>query len=256
MAPAHASLPPGWTSLTLDEVDSTNSEAMRRAAAGERGPLWITARIQTRGRGRSGRTWASAAESLAATLMFSPGCPITALAGLSLVAGVAAHEAIAAALPDGLRQETRLKWPNDVLIDRAKVCGILVETSIFGVQPVAVIGTGINIGAMPDVEGRQTTALVTHGSTADFDEMRSALAAALARWLAVWSEGAGFAAVREAWMTRGGVLGEPISVNTGTGPISGRYAGLDDDGGLLLDVGPGPLQKFSFGDVALRSPTV
>lgn len=256
MQPPRSGLPPEWIELAVDEIDSTNSEALRRAAAGERGPLWITARQQTRGRGRSGRTWASIGESLAATLLFAPAAPVPALAGLSLVAGIASHDAVAAALPGAARAEVRLKWPNDVLIGRAKVSGILVETSLFGTEAVAAIGIGINVGAVPEVGGRETTALAAHGATADFREMSAALASALSRWLGIWSGGPGFAAIREAWLLRGGALGEPITVNAGGDLVAGRYAGLDADGGLLLDVGLGQPRKFSFGDVALASPTV
>jgi BirA family biotin operon repressor/biotin-[acetyl-CoA-carboxylase] ligase len=256
MHPSGPRLPTGWAALEFDEIDSTNAEAMRRAAAGERGPMWITARFQSRGRGRSGRTWASAGSSLAATLLFRPGCPVSALAGLSLVAGVAAHDAIVAALPDAGRPHVRLKWPNDVLIGRAKVSGILVESSIVGEDVVAVIGTGVNIARVPEVAGRETTALAEHGSSAGFADMSAGLAEALARWLGVWSDGRDFQAIREAWRERAGPLGELINVNAGSELVVGRYAGLDDDGGLLLDVGSGAPRKFSFGDVALLSPSV
>jgi BirA family biotin operon repressor/biotin-[acetyl-CoA-carboxylase] ligase len=256
MRPSTERLPAGWTAIEFDEIDSTNSEAMRRATVGERGPLWITARLQTRGRGRSGRAWASAGASLAATLMFSPRCPVPALAGLSLVSGVAAYDAIAGALPEAKRHLVRLKWPNDVLIGRAKLVGILVESSIIGEDVVAVIGTGINIGAVPDVGGRETTALVEHGSSADFASMSAALAEALARWIEVWSDGRGFSAIRQVWLERSGPVGEPMTVNAGGELVAGRYAGLDDDGGLLLDVGQGAPRKFSFGDVALAPPSV
>ncbi len=224
---------------------------MRRAASGACGPLWITARLQTHGRGRSGRAWASAGQSLAATLMFAPGCPVTALAELSLVAGVAAHDAIAAALPGSARAQVRLKWPNDVLIGRAKVSGILVESSIVGGAAIAVIGTGINIGAVPSVEGRETSALAAHGSTADFAEMSARLANALSVWIGTWDAGRGFPAVRDAWFARAGALGEPMSVNAGGELVAGRFAGIDDGGALLLDVGSGQPRKFTFGDVAL-----
>lgn len=245
------SLPAGWRVIAFDEIGSTNAEAMRLAAGGERGPLWITARHQTRGRGRSGRDWTTAGTGLAATLIIAPRCPAATLPQLSLVAGVAGCDAVAAVLPEAARPLVRLKWPNDVLIGAAKASGVLVESSIFADGAVAAIGTGINIAAPPGIAGRAITAIGAHGSIADFERMGATLARSLAHWIDVWADGAGFEAVRQAWLERGGPLGEPMTVNANGELAGGRYAGLDADGGLLLNIGTGKLRKFSFGDVAL-----
>ncbi len=229
---------------------------MRRAVADERGPLWITAGLQTRGRGRSGRAWASAGDSLAATLLFAPGCPITSLPELSLVSGVAAHDAIASTLPVQARTVCRLKWPNDVLIAGAKVSGILVESTILAGAPVVAIGTGINVRALPSLDDRPVTALAAHGATTDVASVGLALAHALARWLGVWAAGTGFAAIRQAWLDRAGPAGELMTVNADGERVSGRFVDLDTDGGLVLDDQSGMRRKFSFGDVALGAPRV
>jgi len=249
--------PPSWRRLSFDDIDSTNAEAMRRAVSGERGPLWITARHQTKGRGRSGRAWTSAEGSLAATLLFRPDCTLAELPQISLVAGVAAQDAIAAALPIDVRRQTRLKWPNDVLIDGAKVCGILVESTIFGSDPVAVVGIGINTAAAPKLVDRLSTGLAQHGAATASERMSTLLAAALARWLETWrAPASGFAAVRAAWLERGSRIGEAMSVHAGGAQVAGRFAGLDGDGSLLLTDEAGTLRKFTFGDVALGAPKV
>ena len=99
----------------LPETDSTNAEAMRRALAGEAPPLWVLADRQTAGRGRAGRAWASQPGNLFASLLVSTSCP-PALAGqLSLVAGVAAIDAIRRAAGQAPPAGLRLKWPNDIL---------------------------------------------------------------------------------------------------------------------------------------------
>ena len=218
--------------------------------------MWLTAGVQTQGRGRSGRSWASAGECLAATLLLTPRCALTDLPHLSLVAGVATHDAIAGALPCEKRVQCRLKWPNDVLIEGAKAAGILVESTIFGLDPVVVIGTGINVGRAPAIGDRAVTSLRNHGSEADVATVEKALAAALAHWIRVWADGTGFAAVRTAWLSRSLPLGEPLTVNSGGQRISGRFAGLDQDGGLLLRDETRATRKFSFGDVALGAPRV
>lgn len=238
--------------IRLAEVDSTNAEAHRRAAAGERGPLWITSGHQTAGRGRSGRYWASARGCLAATLLFRPVVPIARLHELSLVAGIAAHTAIVTALPaGGSRDAVRLKWPNDVLIAGDKVAGILVECSTFGADVLAMVGVGVNVQAPPDLSDRRATSLGEHGSDITSDAFAVELAGAADRWLAVWRSGAGFGAIRAAWLERAGPEGEPMMVNAGDGPVRGAFAGLDTDGALLLLDADGRRRRFSFGDVTL-----
>jgi BirA family biotin operon repressor/biotin-[acetyl-CoA-carboxylase] ligase len=121
-----------FRSLILDHVGSTNREAFALAEAGVSGPLWIMARRQSAGRGRSDRQWVSAPGNLHASLLICLDCPATAVAQLSLLAGVAAIDAIRRAAVAGGGVEPiglRLKWPNDILIDGAKCAGILVETS-------------------------------------------------------------------------------------------------------------------------------
>src|SRR6516162_8994815 len=127
----------------LDSVDSTNAEALRRAGAGEIGPLWIVARAQTAGRGRRGRPWLSMPGNLHATLLLTDPSPSAAAPQLGFAAGLALYDAAAAAAP-ALASSLALKWPNDLMCERRKVGGILVEGEG---NPIAVaIGIGVNCG--------------------------------------------------------------------------------------------------------------
>src|SRR5260370_17638961 len=110
----------------LDFVDSTNAEALRLAKAGERGPLWIVAKEQGRGRGRRGRAWVSPAGNLHATLMLTDPAPPAAAPQLGFVAGLALHDAAVAAAP-ALTSRLALKWPNDLLCAGRKIAAILIE---------------------------------------------------------------------------------------------------------------------------------
>src|SRR5229473_5485322 len=112
--------------IACDTVGSTNAEALAYARSGERGPLWITARRQTAGRGRRGRTWVSEPGNLYATLLLTDPGPAERAAELSFVAALAVRDAIVEMAP-GLGSRLKVKWPNDLLIDRAKVAGILIE---------------------------------------------------------------------------------------------------------------------------------
>ena len=248
-------LPAGYALSHLTETDSTNAEAMRTALKGERGPLWILADRQTAGRGRDGRAWTSLAGNLHASLLFSPSCSVQHAAGLALVAGVAAIDAIRAAKTGTSPPALRLKWPNDILIGSAKVGGILIESTTHGSRDrlTVVIGVGINLAtAPPDLAGFATS-LAAHGLALSAGEALSLLAEAMDTWLKVWDEGAGFDRVRAAWLERAGPLGEPLSVHGAAGPIEGRFAGLDPDGALLITGSDGHERRIRFGDVTLAA---
>jgi BirA family biotin operon repressor/biotin-[acetyl-CoA-carboxylase] ligase len=241
-----------FRSAILEEAGSTNTEAFKRAATGETGPLWIVARRQSQGRGRSGRQWASEPGNLYASLLQRIACPQSVVHQLSLLAGVATVEAIeeaAGAAVPGLR----LKWPNDVLIVGAKCAGILPESQMGagGSEVVIVIGIGINLASHPEGLGRAATHLAAHGVTAGPEAVLGVLAGALQRWLSVWDRGAGFPRVRSAWLRHGGAVGESVMVDTGRERIAGTFLDLDDSGALVLQDLDGRKRKLTFGDVTL-----
>jgi BirA family biotin operon repressor/biotin-[acetyl-CoA-carboxylase] ligase len=261
-APADG-LPAPYRLLHLASTDSTNAEAMRRALAGERGPLWVLADRQTTGRGRSGRAWVSSAGNLFASLLVEMTGPVAKAGQLSLVAGVAAIEAIRSMGPLGgplggplaPGAGLRLKWPNDVLLGLAKAGGILVESSTRGAQEgrVAVIGIGLNLASAPPGLEPGATYLAAHGLTLSPREALCFLAGTMDAWLKIWNEGEGFAAVRAAWLERAGPLGEPLTVHGVAGPVRGRFAGLDDEGALLVAGADGGERRFTYGDVTLET---
>lgn len=243
-------MPQTIRTLVLDETGSTNREALARAAEGETGPLWIMARRQTAGRGRSGRSWVSERGNLYATLLTRLSCPPPAIAQISLVTGVAVHDAVvdaAGRVPPGLR----LKWPNDVLVGQAKCAGILAESVLGQNTATVAIGVGINLAWHPGDLGREATHLAAHGIDISPDTMLELLAAAMDRRLTQWNGGAGFAATRAAWLERAGPAGEACSVNMGAEAIAGAFAGLDEGGALLIDDEAGRRRVVTFGDVSL-----
>lgn len=226
---------------------------MRLALQGEPLPLWVSAERQTGGRGRQGRTWTSLPGNLHASVAFSSSAPPHAAGQIALAAGLMFYDAVAQTTDLARAGRLRLKWPNDLLIGEAKTGGILVECTLQ--QPggdaslIAVIGFGLNIVNVPDLD-RPVTSLAASGAVVDSEIILAALAEGCETWLDTWDEGRGFEEIRAAWQTRGGPLGEPISVNTQRGRVSGRYGGLSAAGALLLDV-EGRLEEFNFGDVAL-----
>ena len=236
--------------LRLDEIDSTNAEAMRLAGSGERGPLWIIADRQTAARGRSGRSWTSADGNLAASYLFDPCCRVEDLHQLALLTGVAVHSAVRRATGHPIAG-LRLKWPNDVLIGAAKAGGILVETTSFNGRSIAVIGIGLNIGCAPHIDGRSVTRLQAFAPALDRDLMFHTLRMEIEDWVAIWRAGAGFHDIRTAWLERAGVIGERLTVNSGKGLIEGNYIGIDENGALLLRNPDGLVRRLTYGDVSL-----
>lgn len=237
--------------LHLPEVDSTNAEAFRLVQRGERGPLWVLADVQTQGRGRSGRAWSSPKGNLHASLLIELACTPAEALQLSLVAGVAAHDALSEVMPPVIVGEFRLKWPNDLMMGTAKLGGILVETAALSQSLVAVVGMGLNLADAPPGLGRAATSLAALGVAPGPADVHPRLARAFDRWRAVWAEGRNFAAIREAWLRRGPAPGSTLSINTGIQRVDGAFQGLGAAGELILRDASGRSQHFTFGDVSL-----
>ena len=237
--------------VEFETIDSTNTEAHRRAVAGERGPLWIRSDRQEQGRGRSGRPWSSPPGNLSATYLFTPSCARSVLHQLSFVAGLAAFDAVAPHLGSGA--PLQLKWPNDVLIGDAKVGGILVESANYDGDIVVIIGMGINIAVTPDIEDRAVTQIDVYGAAPKPSELIQVLAQQMQSWLAQWRNGDGFPDVRKAWLRRAHAIGQRLTVNTNDRQLAGTFAGLADNGALLLATGDGAPTRIEHGDVSLAS---
>jgi len=149
------------TVLFFETLDSTNEEALRQLAAGARGPLWVVAREQTKGRGRGGRQWQSPKGNLYASLLMTLNVSPSIATQLSLVAALAAYDAVAQHLDASQLPGLKLKWPNDVLLDGAKLAGVLIESAAGprGQGLTAIAGIGINIAAPPTGMGRAVAAI-------------------------------------------------------------------------------------------------
>jgi BirA family biotin operon repressor/biotin-[acetyl-CoA-carboxylase] ligase len=217
---------------TYDTLGSTNAEALALARAGERGPLWITAHSQSAGRGRRGSAWASPPGNLYATLLLTdPASPALA-PQLSFVAVLAAHDAVAAVAP-ALASRLAVKWPNDLLLDGAKVGGILLESEN-GPHFAVAVGIGVNCVSHPSGTPFAATDLAVAGAPVTAEQLLAVLTEAMGRRLGEWRGGAGFAAIRAGWLERAAGLGQPIQVRLPERKFSGRFEGLDETGRLLV----------------------
>jgi len=245
---AAAAWPPGYALLELDEIDSTNQEAKRRAAAGVTSPLWIMAVRQSEGRGRRGNAWQSLAGNLAATLLIRPERRAAECAQLSFAAALAVSDMLARFAPHaGLG----LKWPNDVLADGRKIAGILLESESRsdGMAAWLAVGIGVNLAAFPDDVDFPATSLAVQGilPPTPRDAMLD-LAAAFAKWYEVWRT-QGFSPVREAWLARASGLGSRIRARLTNEEITGVLQGIDESGALLLGLPGGTTRIIAAGEI-------
>ncbi|RKT43412.1 biotin--[acetyl-CoA-carboxylase] ligase [Thiocapsa rosea] len=235
------------------EIDSTNRYLMREAATGAPGGTLCLAECQTAGRGRLGRAWISPfGANLYLSMLWRYAAPPVALGGFSLVAGAVVADVLRRIGAEGLA----LKWPNDLLWDRRKLGGMLLEVAGEAKGPSAlVVGIGINVRMTAD-HGRVIDQPwvdltdVLGGSRVDRNTLAALIVDALidaferfgreglTPYLALWAE---FDAFR----------GEQARILLADREIRGRVLGIASDGALRLDTADGE-RRFHAGEVSLR----
>jgi BirA family biotin operon repressor/biotin-[acetyl-CoA-carboxylase] ligase len=225
-----------------DSIGSTNDEAMRLARDGAAHGTVVCAREQTAGRGRLSRQWHSPAGNLYLSIVLRLDAVADRVAQISFVTALAVADTVDHLLPGDVR--AALKWPNDVLIRGAKVAGILIEAA----GAMAIVGVGVNLRHAP-ADARYPVTTLAAECAAPLDDVLHALLDSFARWFATWRRD-GFPAIRTAWLPRAHPPGSPLRVAIGDSVMEGRFAGLADDGALLLETADGPV-RFVAGDVVL-----
>jgi BirA family biotin operon repressor/biotin-[acetyl-CoA-carboxylase] ligase len=233
----------------LPEIDSTNSELMRRARAGQTEPTLLVAEHQTAGRGRMGRAWAS---SVGDSLTFSFGMTLSPASweGLSLAVGTSVADSLSLAAGE----QIQLKWPNDLWWQGRKLAGILIETASLPnparpQERFAVIGIGINLHERPfDANlSTQSAWLQEFSPVSSPQTALERLFAPLLRDLLEF-ERAGFAAFSSRFAARDGLKGRQVSLSDG---MQGVAQGVDGSGALLVHTSQG-VQRVASQDVSVR----
>lgn len=154
------------------------------------------------------------------------------------------HGAIRSVLPDA---DMMLKWPNDILVSDAKICGILLER----VKDQVVVGIGVNIAVAPAVEGRAVTSLAAQGAAIDAAGFLGRLTREFEACVALWRE-AGLAHILEKWQSLAHPPGMIVTTSDDGGEkITGEFAGLDSDGALRLRKADGTLIAIRAGDISI-----
>ncbi len=240
--------------VCLDTVDSTNSEAERRLAAGADVPLVILAGAQTRGRGRRGRVWHSpAAGNLYSTFVFRPQLEPARLQDFTLWMGLNICELVA----NFAKIEPGLKWPNDLHVNGRKAGGMLTEARIDADQVRdLVFGLGLNLnGRAADLprDLQKTASSLADATGAPLDLNRFA-AALIGRVLSAYDqflEGGYRDKFAELWKRYDVLRGQPVSVTQGTRIVAGTATGIDNEGSLIVRLTSGRTERFRAGEVTL-----
>jgi BirA family biotin operon repressor/biotin-[acetyl-CoA-carboxylase] ligase len=227
------------------ETRSTNDDAAEAARAGAPHGALFVADAQTRGRGRRGHTWMSPpCENLTFSLVLRPQVPPARVSALTLVVGAAVRAALDGRTP----ARPLVKWPNDVIVDRKKLAGILVESQLHGDSIAAVIvGIGVNVhmrSMPPEIESVATSLSLLGDPGPDREQVLAAILAELGPRLEGF-ERDGLGTVLEEVRRHDALLGVPVRVEA----VRGRGAGIADDGSLLVEQGDGQVRAVASGTV-------
>jgi BirA family biotin operon repressor/biotin-[acetyl-CoA-carboxylase] ligase len=236
----------------FDAIGSTNDEALDYVRQGLGVCHWVVARQQNAGRGRHGRVWSSPVGNLYASLALANPCEPRHAPQLGFVAGLALHHAMTD-VTGVTADRLTIKWPNDLLLDRAKVAGLLIEGSVGQGGSYAVIGMGVNCLSHPTDTPYEATDLTAKGAAVTPDMVFERLSMRMAEALSLWDRGAHFALIRKAWLARAAGRGERIRVRTGESAREGLFRDIDEDGRLVLEGAEG-LETVLAGDVFFLPP--
>lgn len=247
----------GYRLAVFDQVGSTNSEAMSRARAGDRGPLWCVTTLQTAGRGRRQRAWVAPRGNLASSVLeildVTPAVAATmgfafGLAHETALRRVSVEANMRLAAPDQLQY--LLKWPNDVMVRGHKLCGLLVEAeAVEGARLAVVAGIGTNIVAAPEGTPTPAISLAALGVHVGAEELFAALSEAWVEFFGIWDHGRGFAEIRKRWLDRAYGLGDRVAIQTGNVTVEGIFDTLDEAGCLLIRTADGRRVPITAGEV-------
>lgn len=218
--------------IELKEIDSTNDELRRLAEKGAGNFTVVTAKKQTRGKGRYSRSWESPDGNIYLSILIR-NLDVHTAHQISFVASLAALETIQINLPD---VDVRLKWPNDVLADGKKIAGILLESASSRPDRLdyLIVGFGINVKKSP----KYATNMKDLGSTENFDKIKTKLLDEFSKYFDIWLEN-GFGKISSLWLKNAAGLGEKLIANLPEKQIEGIFQGLTPNGELILDTSEG-----------------
>lgn len=245
----------GYGLNAFDAIGSTNAEALNAVRDGQRQSTWFVTTEQTAGRGRRQRAWAAPRGNLASTVLEVIDASPSVAATLGFAAGLALEQALRNVSVETLARggasvDYALKWPNDVLGNKQKLSGILLEAEALADNRLAVVvGIGTNVIAAPEGTPYPATSLRALGVDVGAEDLFAALSDAWAECFGIWNNGRGFGEIRRLWLERAAGLGERVSIQSGLSTITGTFDGLDQSGCMVIVTSSGAREAIAAGDV-------
>jgi BirA family biotin operon repressor/biotin-[acetyl-CoA-carboxylase] ligase len=237
----------------FQKLSSTNTVAKEQAKKGAKEGIVIVAETQAQGRGRLNRPWISPKGGVWLSVILRPQIATEEVPKITLITSVAVAKTLHCLY--GLK--TEIKWPNDVLIDGKKVCGILTESSTNGKNVnIIVAGIGINanfiLKALPDdLRMTATTLKEVLGKNVDIEKLICALLKEFEEHYELFREKK-FKALLEEWRKTAGFLGKRIEVTSFGENWIGRAFDIDESGALIVELKDGEKKRVLSGDVTVR----
>ena len=228
-------------------IGSTNSEALNQAKNNHSGNHWFVTKNQTAGRGRLARVWQWHQGNLAASLLLRLNVAPDKLSTIAFVAALAIYYAL---LEAGTDAKISLKWPNDILANGKKICGILLEAhQTKSGEQALVIGFGVNIVAAPKDLPYGATCLQDIGSNMNAKQLFKLLSKHWLEAYKIWNEGEGLSEILKQWKKAASGIGEPVVISNHGKVVEGIFEDVDNIGRLLVKTSNGQLEYISSGDV-------
>lgn len=242
--------------MELEETGSTNTDCLQAAMAGDPGGLWISARRQTSARGSRGRNWTSYEGNLGASLLLRQPAPNGVLGQLTFVSALA----VLGAMEELAREseapvQIQLKWPNDILVNGAKACGILLESHEIKGTRYVIVGFGANCCSHPQDTSHPATDLMSNGVNVTARMLLDRISICMDRWLGIWDRGRGFARVRGSWLLAAKGVGDTIAVKLREREQTGVFEDLDETGRLVLRKRDGCREMISTAEIFYLNST-
>lgn len=239
--------------LSYEEVDSTNEEAKRIAAAGGGHGAVLWSKEQTSGRGRSGRPWVSQNGNLFVSILLSPEAPQALWPQISFVAALTVYESVKPLLPNP--ESLALKWPNDILVDGKKLGGILLESFTTspedGGAPKSWVAVGIGVNVEHAPEGTETPASSLMAEGVEIVSAKIVLSRLIHHFIETYDEweNKGFKGLHKAWSEVAYGVGLPMQARLPNETLIGTFEGIDAEGHCQLRLSDDSIRSLSAGDV-------
>ena len=241
--------------LKFEKLDSTNKYALEQLPNLEDHST-IVAKVQTAGKGRKGRQWVSTdGENLYFSLLLKhPKIDLTEISGIPQLMGLAVHQSL---LTAGVKNSW-IKWPNDVYVNKQKICGVLCESRFKGSQIEGlVIGVGVNVNSsqksLDKIEAPATSIMVSTNDSVPFntDELLHIILNNFDKAYSKWLKPETKPELLEEWRQSSRLIGKAVKLIDDNVEIYGTVADFSTNGEIIIQTEKG-FQNFSYGDLSLR----